>query len=81
MSVADPGFPRRLRGRGLGGWEIPEVGANTYYFAKFLPKTEWKWKKYHVPSAPIHPINAISNVAIFSYLNTSIVDDATEFII
>ena len=36
-SVADPGFPRR------GGATLE--GAETYYLAKFLPKTAWKWKK------------------------------------
>ena len=39
--MADPGFPRR----GRGGGAAPEVGAETYYLARFLPKTAWKWKK------------------------------------
>ena len=46
--VADPEFPREKR--------RPQTGAPTYYLAKFLPKTAWKWKYFdrepYVPSSP-----------------------------
>ena len=52
-AVADPGFPRE------GESPTLESGAQTYYLAKFLPKTAWKWKKWTgggcVPSAPLDP--------------------------
>ena len=37
--VADLGFSRR------GRWTL-EFGAKTYYLARFLLKTAWKWKKW-----------------------------------
>ena len=43
-TVADPGFLRR-------GAPTPEVGALTYYLAKFFPKTAWKWKKLDLEGA------------------------------
>ena len=38
LSVADPGLP---------GIPTLKDSAQTYYFAKILPKTAWKWKNLH----------------------------------
>ena len=39
-TMADPGFSRR------GRWSTPESGEQTYYLARFLPKTAWKWRNW-----------------------------------
>ena len=38
LTVADIRFLRR-------GAPTSKVGASVHYFAKFFPKTAWKWKK------------------------------------
>ena len=46
-----------------GGAPTSKVGAPTYYLAKFLPKTAWKWKNLdreggaRVPGAPPRSAN------------------------
>ena len=60
----DPGFPR------WGGAPTPEFGAKTCYFARFLPKTAWKWEKLdqeeaRIPNAPLkrEPCTSKENLA------------------
>ena len=51
-----------------GGAPTSKVGAKTYYFAKFSPKTAWKWKnldpRVRVPSAPLRPATVIQKLFI-----------------
>ena len=49
LTVADPGFPMR------GGGQPRSLGAKTYYLARFLPKTAWKWKKFDRGNASLVP--------------------------
>ena len=44
-SVVDPGFPRRE--------PTPEFGVKTYYLARYLAKTSWKWKELDGEQAQI----------------------------
>ena len=42
FSVADRGFPRRE-----GGAPTVSLWTKIYYLTRYLPKTAWKWKKFH----------------------------------
>ena len=47
------------------GGANPEIGAKTYYLARFLPKTAWKWKitegeGVRIPSGLLSSANAIN---------------------
>ena len=64
--MADPGFPT--------GAPAPEFGTKTYYLARFLPTTTWKWKESHrgrpKPPFPLDPpmrdISDVLPISIFT---------------
>ena len=58
LPVADPGFPR--------GGANSQVGVLTYYLAKFLKKTAWKWKNLgrEYGASPLPPGSANGYFAI-----------------
>ena len=62
LQVVDPGFPKR-------GVPTPEFGVKTYYMARLLSKTEWKWKKLDGGTSlppPIRSVNVYVSVMLFT---------------